>query len=426
EFVEWTGDITSTENPVQITIDEAKTVKAKFMRYFDYKVPSHDWENNTPWISVYEKIFESGFEKHHSISHANTFWGIADFNFDGFLDVNLGIPDNDEIPIDFNIFILNDGNGSYYSDNNFPYESTGEVLGSRKTIVGDFNGDSKPDVFRPAGAHDNLSYPHIIMSNENKYKQKIVDEAPLLQPHTISSGDIDNDGDLDIFLSQAGEQDGFLINDGNANFQWKWISEVIEDFESGHLYPNNKYGYYGFWSSEMTDVDKDGYVDLILGGSYKKEVYDSALEGPAVFWGDGTGKFYLNNSTTLFIAKDIDYSNGRSISLSHDYAVNDVDGDGINDIAIFSECSSQDENNYWLYHFIKGTGDRNFIDKTKEWLPENNIKNSINHVWIKLMDVDNNGKIDLVESEPKIWLYTSQWRNSLRWEWNGSKFDKIN
>ena len=30
EFVEWTGDITSTENPVQITIDEAKTVKAIF------------------------------------------------------------------------------------------------------------------------------------------------------------------------------------------------------------------------------------------------------------------------------------------------------------------------------------------------------------------------------------------------------------
>jgi len=28
EFVEWTGDITSTENPVQITIDKAKTVKA--------------------------------------------------------------------------------------------------------------------------------------------------------------------------------------------------------------------------------------------------------------------------------------------------------------------------------------------------------------------------------------------------------------
>ena len=32
EFVEWTGDITSTENPVQITIDGPKTVKVKFIK----------------------------------------------------------------------------------------------------------------------------------------------------------------------------------------------------------------------------------------------------------------------------------------------------------------------------------------------------------------------------------------------------------
>ena len=30
EFVEWAGDITSTENPVEITIDKAKTIKVKF------------------------------------------------------------------------------------------------------------------------------------------------------------------------------------------------------------------------------------------------------------------------------------------------------------------------------------------------------------------------------------------------------------
>ena len=46
EFVEWTGDISSTENPVQITIDEAKTVKAKFMRYFDYNKPSYFFKTN--------------------------------------------------------------------------------------------------------------------------------------------------------------------------------------------------------------------------------------------------------------------------------------------------------------------------------------------------------------------------------------------
>ena len=62
-------------------------------------------------------------------------------------------------------------------------------------------------------------------------------------------------------------------NEGNK-LSWKWISDIIEDFDKGFEYPNGKYGYYGFWSSEMTDVDNDGNVDLILGGSYKDKDYE--------------------------------------------------------------------------------------------------------------------------------------------------------
>ncbi|NDB80239.1 VCBS repeat-containing protein, partial [archaeon] len=424
EFVEWSGDITSTENPTQITIDGPKTVKVKFMRYFNYKVPSHDWENNTPWISVYEKIFEAGFNKGHMWSHANTYWGIGDFNHDGYLDINVGEPDEDETPIDYDVFLINNGNDGFVHDTNFPYEKSGDVLSSRKTIVGDFNNDGKADIFRPAGAHDNLSHPHVILStSEGKYIQKIITDAPKLQPHTVSSGDIDNDGDLDVLLAQAGEMDGFLINDGSANFTWKWLSEIIEfsDDSDGYIYPNGKKAPWGFWSSEITDVDKDGFVDLILGGSYKGNSGGAYYHGPAVLWGDGTGKYNSEKSTTLFDWRNLDYAEGYTISLSHDYAVNDIDGDGINDIAVFSECSD-----VWLYHIIKGKGNREFEDKTKDWLPNPIIENSITHVWIKLMDVDNNGSIDLVESEPKIWLYTSQFRNSLRWEWNGNGFTKVN
>jgi hypothetical protein len=96
----------------------------------------------------------------------------------------------------------------------------------------------------------------------------LIESAPDIQPHTISSGDIDNDGDLDVFIAQAGEFDGFLINDGNANFSWKWITEVIDGMNDGYIYPDGGYGYYGFWSSEMSDINQDGNVDLILGGSY--------------------------------------------------------------------------------------------------------------------------------------------------------------
>ena len=387
---------------------------------FNYNVPSHDWENyHTPWLDVYN-IFSDLFTFDHWWSHVNTYYGVGDFNLDGHLDINTGIPVPDYVNPDYRYFVISDGEGNYYYDNDFPYESNIDVYHSRKTIIGDFNLDNKPDVFRPAGAHDYLSYPNIVLSTESGYTHVLVD-APLLQPHTVSSGDIDNDGDLDIFLGQSGEFDGFAINNGDGTFEWKWISQVITDFDSGFMYPDGNYGYYGIWSSEMTDVDNDGFVDLIFGGSYAENENDPNFLGPTVFWGDGSGNYYNANSTLLFNAAEINYAEGNTISLSHDYAVNDIDGDGIKDIAVFSECSD-----VWLYHIIKGNGGRQFEDKTADWLPNNIIYNSINHVWIKMMDVDNNGLMDLVEGEPWLWLYTGQWRQSIRWEWNGNGFSRIN
>ena len=246
-----------------------------------------------------------------------------------------------------------------------------------------------------------------------------------MQSHTVCSGDIDNDGDLDLFFAQSGEQDGFLINDGNANFTWKWISEIIEGFDDGFLYPDGNFGPYGIWSSEMTDVDNDGYVDLIIGGSYQNEPTQPHLEGPSIFWGNDSGKFFVNNSIALFNDLDqLDYlPNGNRISVSHDYAVNDIDGDGINDIAIFSETRIEETA---LFQVFKGLGNREFEDMTVEWLPNyyrtSDDGSQPGYVWIILRDIDNNGQIDLVESQPRIHQVNSVIRNSLHWEWSGSSF----
>jgi hypothetical protein len=228
-----------------------------------------------------------------------------------------------------------------------------------------------------------------------------------------------------LFFAQSGEQDGFLINDGNANFTWKWISEIIEGFDDGFLYPDGNFGPYGIWSSEMTDVDNDGYVDLIIGGSYQNEPTHPHLEGPSIFWGNDSGIFFVNNSIALFNDLDgLDYlPNGNRISVSHDYAVNDIDGDGINDIAIFSETRIEETA---LFQVFKGLGNREFEDMTVEWLPNyyrtSDDGSQPGYVWIILRDIDNNGQIDLVESQPRIHQVNSVIRNSLHWEWNGSSF----
>ena len=63
---------------------------------------------------------------------------------------------------------------------------------------------------------------------------------------------------------------------------------------------------------------------------------DDGFLGPTVFWGDGSGNYSNSNSTLIFNAAEINYAEGNTISLSHDYAVNDVDGDGVKDISVFS------------------------------------------------------------------------------------------
>ena len=416
EFIGWEGDVESTNPVIEIDVIEAKTLEAKFMRYFNYMVPSHDWENyHQEWFDLAGITDSLGFTKNDSY---NTNAAYADFNFDGYLDIMIQPNVNDGVPVD-SFFLINTGEDEFYIDNDFPLTQNVEVISSRKTIVGDFNNDGKPDVVRPQGGHDLLGKPQITISGENGYEIRLIGDGPEIQPHTVASGDIDNDGDLDIFFAQAGEQDGFLINEGQANFTWKWISEIITDFDRGHQYPDGGFGYYGFWSSEITDVDKDGYVDLILGGSYRDQSYDAGFDGPTILWGNGSGNYTIENSTTLFNWKELDYDGDTQISLSHDYAVNDVDGDGINDIAIFSECSD-----VWLYHIIEGKGDRTFQDKSGEWLTDNLIYNSSNHVWINMRDVDGNGYMDIVEGEPVISV--TGWRDSVRWEWNGNGFNKIN
>ena len=325
-------------------------------------------------------------------------------------------------------FLTYDSNNEDFSiSDNISFNDSDEAFHSRKTIVGDFNGDNKPDVVRPQGGHDFLGKPTITLSNsDNSYTFRLIGDGPDMQSHTVCSGDIDNDGDLDLFFAQSGEKDGFLINDGNANFTWKWISEIIEGFTDGFLYPDGNFGPHGIWSSEMTDLDKDGYVDLIIGGSYQNEPTQPHLEGPSIFWGNDSGKFFVNNSIALFNDLDgLDYLlNGHRISLSHDYAVNDIDGDGINDIAIYSDTRNEEDGK--LFQVFQGLGNREFEDMTVEWLPDyyrlSDDGSQPGYVWIILRDIDNNGQIDLVESQSRIHQVNSVIRNSLHWEWNGSSF----
>ena len=402
---------------------ETKTVSLGMKRNVDYNMPYHDFKNfHMPWFDLASITKNAGFGVGYGC--CNTSSAYADFNGDNYFDIMILSDDNEGALLDGHFFI-NNGDNTFHLDNDFPFTQNDAVLVSRKTIVGDFNLDGKPDVVRPQGGHSLRGKANITLSNpnSNEYELSVIGDAPMAQSHTMASGDIDNDGDLDIFISHGGgteeKFDGFLINDGNANFSWRYISEVIDGFENGYIYPTGGYGLYGFWTAAMTDVDNDGFVDLLVGGIYHAS-NNEYLTGPIIFWGNGSGQFNASQSTIIFEASQLTYWDMDNVT--YDFSVNDVDGDGLKDIVMYTFIDGYTN----LYQFAKAVSDRQFEDRTEQMLPNYLINNSENHVWTIVRDIDNNGQKDIVEGEP---ILPVQWpinqRNSVRWEWNGSSFTRI-
>ena len=92
-----------------------------------------------------------------------------------------------------------------------------------------------------------------------------------------SWGDVDNDGDLDLFVSNAayfGEQDNQLFrNNGNSTFTEITAGELVTD--GGCSYGSN-----------FGDYDNDGDLDLVVSNGYCNGNIINFL-----YKNDGTGQF---------------------------------------------------------------------------------------------------------------------------------------
>jgi hypothetical protein len=400
EFVEWTGDITSTENPLQITINNATTVKAKFMRYFDYKAPSYVWKNNIqPRFNLGDIEKENGLDP-GEISDTGSAY--ADFNGDGYFDImSQGTaPDGTYVGYDF---FINNGDDTFEIDNSF-FNSDFQSDKARKTIVGDFNGDNKPDVVRISGQHGYLDSPNITLSkSDGSYVISKIEVVPVTQYHGFASGDIDNDGDLDLFFGSPGDDQGFALNNGDGTFIWKKSTDVILNQTDG---PKEQ-----VQTVEIFDFNNDNNLDLIIGGQFNIEQGQNYLDGPTILWGDGSGFFNFNNKSEVFNFNQIPTTNAGDTCNLDDFVFGDINGDGLNEIILmFYICMDKGWGS--LIEIYSPNSNFEFKRVTESMLPDNIVRG----VWLQLRDIDNNNKLDIVKTELPSWRY----------EWNGSKFDKIN
>lgn len=425
EFLGWTGDVESTSPVIELDVTEAKSVQAKFMRYFDYSVPSFIWKNNIqPRLNLFEIEETNGLEREYI---STTGYGIADFNEDGYLDIMVQSPGNSDEALRGHKFLLNNGEGEFLEDDTIFINSDFKSLGARKTIVGDFNNDNLPDAVRISGAHDVLDESTISISLGNgTYRMEKLLVVPKSQYHGFASGDLDNDGDLDIYFGSPGQDQGMAINNGDGTFVWKSSLEVIDNL------PDNL-PLELVQTVEILDYNDDGYLDLILSGSFKEEDWENRLISPTILWGNGTGKFDFNNKIEIFNYRQYPFINGIKTGNNDDIVVIDVNGDGLKEIIalyiIQIDNDSNNNGNTTMYSFIQiysPNSEYIFENKTSDWFDGDQYLFPFPITWIQVRDIDNNGLLDIVETEAEISRpgYWTSGSESIRFEWNGSKFEK--
>ena len=245
----------------------------------------------------------------------------------------------------------------------------------RKILTGDYNNDGKLDAFILGHGYDADPFPGespvLLINNGNGFDYRKFTEHVGFD-HGGASADIDNDGDVDIFVVASDLKSIFLINTGSGQFQIN--TDRLDSFFFSQT---------GYYTGELIDINLDGYMDLIIGGhEYEEGVHTYIL------WGNSYGKFFQALSAIL---PEVD-----NYKIIVDIDAEDIDNDGDRDLIISRVSDETGVYGFYDRHYIQileNQGDHTFIDKSEEKITDNSGEGW--REWIHLQDLDNDGDIDI-------------------------------
>lgn len=263
-------------------------------------------------------------------------WG--DYNQDGYLD--LYITNSSRSSGGQNEFYKNNGDGSFTQKTDMGI--TDAVLNSRSVNWIDFDNDDDLDLFVTNEGDANELY----INQDGSFTK--MSTSAILSTETNSTGsswaDYDNDGDLDLYVANFGEANELYQNQGDGTFVAVTGSAVTSSIDSS-------------FGTAWGDIDNDGDLDLFVAngfksgeqvsnalylnngdGTFTKDDENTAVSETGWSFGVAMGDYDNDGFLDLLVANTFDESQSNSLyhnkGNDNNWVILDLEGTASNRSAI--------------------------------------------------------------------------------------------
>ena len=388
EFEEWSGDLTGSENPKQVTIDKAKTVNVKFKKitfsstYVSSRLPfllntfsNVESKKNTELNKVDSPLMvnDNFFYDIQDFQGTNqwvneTNYIVNDFNNDGYIDAFFSfMSSEDEEKLPFKLYLFNGNTYEFEDKSNLIQNNIGQSF-NRKTVSADLNGDDFMDfilVSHPELPEKELSFFDLVISNgDGTWSQKRLSSPNRFNDegyyHGVAISDLDNDDDFDIVIAQWHNEDGMLsyINDGSGNFSVK--KAILTENPSNFRWEKNSY------TNELLYINDDNCVDL-------------------VYWVDNFTYVKFGNCDGTFGPITIDLG----LNFSWDFKTVDLDSDNTKELIVYNNENPPVLN---VFNILNDGASTSFENRLK-------IDFTSNTHYFDIKEIDNSNKYIITQSQ---------------------------
>jgi hypothetical protein len=289
-----------------------------------------------------------------------------------------------------------------------------------RVVAADINGDGWPDLIVHGGAGTGrdsgpTSIKRVLLNKGGRFvdftaQSGLLDsrDGPLTGrlEHLAVLGDVDNDGDLDLFSGvyqdgtsvggAATDRNEILLNDGDGHFKFTALGPVQDQ-----KLPTS--------AASFLDYDRDGRLDLFVTTWYSPDPDSEEGAGNYLYRGQGNGQFadvsapsgVLRPATGSDLGK---YLLGQNRRPAYGASACDVDGDGNMDLLVSAYGRSWNE--LWRN---QGNGTFREVGFNTPFASDDNISYATDNQFYLCYCKKNPGQCPGTTPEPKITCATYSW-----------------